>query len=175
MKFAGWSLWVLVIAGLAMSRVAPVRLAAQEADQQVPPVRWTLAAFAADGTPVRRGATVTMHLNAAIEPGWHIYSLHEEPGGPMALRISVPPKEPFAMSGDVDAPAPKSAIDPAFGMETHFYTGDVGVRILLRATRKTLGPVAVDVFYQACTREMCLRPTAEHLTAAVTRNQETKR
>lgn len=173
MRFAGWSLPVVVIAGLALLGVGPV--VAQEADRQTPPVRWTLAALAADGTPVRRGATVTVQLHAAIEPGWHIYSLHEEPGGPMALRISVGPKEPFAMSGDVDAPAPQSAIDPAFGMETHFYTGVVGMRILLRATRTTVGPAAVDVFYQACTREMCLRPTTEHLTAVVTRNQETQR
>ncbi len=128
-------------------------------------MQWTLTASAVAGTPVNRGTAVSAHLHAAIAPGWHVYSLHEEPGGPTALRITVP--APFAMSGDLDVPTPRSAIDPGFGMETHFYTGDVDVTIPLRATRKTAGPVGVDVFYQACNREMCLRPTVAHVTAAV--------
>lgn len=143
--------------------------------QESVPVRWTLAASAAEGAPVGRGSAVTARLHAAVESGWHIYSLHEEPGGPTALRISVPPQSTFAISGDVGAPPPKSAIDPGFDMETHFYTGDVDLTIPLRATRKTAGPVAVDVFYQACNRETCLRPTVAHLTAPVTKGQEGQR
>ena len=138
--------------------------------QDTAPVEWTLAASA--GSPVGRGAAVTARLHAAIEPGWHIYSLHEDPGGPTAMRISVPAREPFAISGDFDAPTPRSAIDPGFQMETHFYTGEVDVRIPLRATRKTDGPVAVDVFYQACNRELCLPPTTAHLTAPLTKEAE---
>lgn len=130
-------------------------------------MRWTLAASAADGTPVRRGATVIAHLHAVIEPGWHVYSLHEEPGGPTAMQITVPSRQPFAISGDFATPPPRSAIDPGFGIETHFYTGDVDLTIPLRATRKTAAPLAVDVFYQACNRETCLQPTAVHLRAAV--------
>ncbi|HEX4038610.1 MAG TPA: protein-disulfide reductase DsbD domain-containing protein [Acidobacteriaceae bacterium] len=140
-------------------------------DQEAAPVEWTLAASAA--SPVGRGAAVTARVHAAVSPGWHVYSLHEEAGGPAAMRITV--REPFAISGDFDAPTPRSAIDPGFDMETHFYTGDVEVRIPLRATRKTDGPVAVDVFYQACNQETCLRPTVAHLTAAVTKAGDPQR
>lgn len=157
-------LYVLLLATLTWAGSA---LAVRGQDAAA--VRWTLAASAERGSPVGKGAVVMARLHALIEPGWHVYSLYEERGGPTAMRISVPARASFAISGDFDAPLPKSAIDPAFGMETHFYTGDVEVRIPLRATRKTEGPVAVDVFYQACTPEMCLRPTMAHLTAVVTK------
>ncbi|MGA8110924.1 MAG: protein-disulfide reductase DsbD domain-containing protein [Acidobacteriaceae bacterium] len=163
---------VLMMAAAALWAVCCPVARAQEPGQEPAPVAWTLAASA--GSPLGRGAVVTARLHASIEPGWHIYSLHEERGGPTAMRISVPARAPFAISGDFDAPTPRTGIDPGFGMETHFYTGEVAVRIPLRATRKTDGPVAVDVFYQACNRETCLRPTVAHLTAAVTRKQEEK-
>jgi thiol:disulfide interchange protein DsbD len=143
--------------------------------QEAEPVQWSLAASASDGSPVRKGTAVIAHLHAVIKPGWHIYSLYEEPGGPTAMRITVPTREPFAIGGDFDLPPPRSGIDPGFERETHFYTGDVVVTIPLRATRKTAVPVAVDVFYQACNRESCLRPTVAHLTAAVVKAQEEQR
>jgi len=167
MKSAGWSLSALIIAELAMVCGVPVWMQAQRPDQQATPVLWTLAASAANGTPVKRGAAVTARLHASIKPGWHVYSLYEEPGGPTAMRIIAPSRESFAISGDFAVPPPQSGIDPGFAMETHFYAGDVDLTIPLRATRRTDQPVTLDVFYQACNRETCLRPTIEHLTAPV--------
>jgi DsbC/DsbD-like thiol-disulfide interchange protein len=172
MNAARFLVAALMMSGAWAACVPVVPVRAQETGQRVDPVRWMLTASAAEGSPVRKGAAVTVRLHAAIEPGWHIYSLHEGPGGATAMRITVPPLEPFAISGDLDAPLPKSAIDPGFEMETHFYTGNVEMTIPLRATRKTAGPVAIDVSYQACTRETCLPPTVAHLTARLEQGQE---
>lgn len=174
MKRAGCPLWVLIIAGMCTVRMALVRVQGQEADREAEPVHWTLTTSVLEGSSIGKGTAVTACLHAAIEPGWHVYSLHQERGGPSAMRISLPAREPFAISGDLDARPPKSAIDPGFGMETHFYSDDVEVMIPLRATRKTVEPVELDVFYQACNRETCLRPTMAHLKASEAKQQEEK-
>ena len=139
--------------------------------QESVPVQWVLTASAESGSPVAPGSEVSAQLDARIEPGWHIYSLHEEPGGPTAMKIGVPAGSPFAISGDVDAPRPESAADPGFGIVTRFYTSKVRLSVPLRSTRKAAGTVTVDVEYQACNRETCLRPAVEHLTAPVTKTE----
>lgn len=166
MKAARFLLTALFVAAFESACADSTPLRAQETGSEPNPVHWTLAAFAS-GFPLQKGATVATHLHAAIAPGWHVYSLYEPPGGPTPMRITLPMRVPFTISGNLDAPPPRSAIDPGFGTETHFYTGNLDVAIPLRATRKTAGPVAIDVLYQACTRETCLPPSVDHLTAAV--------
>lgn len=168
MKAARFLLTAMIVAGSGAAWAPTGYARAQETQQPQPPVRWTLTAWAVRGSAVERGAALMARVHAQIERGWHVYSLYEKPGGPTAMRITLPPGEPYAIRGDFDAPPPRSAMDPAFGMETRFYTGDADVTVPLRAKRKTDGAVAVDVFYQACNREMCLRPTVAHLTASVT-------
>src|ERR1700728_4214074 len=119
MKAAWFLVAARMISGAAGAWVPAVPVQAQEADREAAPVQWTVTASATEGSPVGQGAAVRARLHAAIEAGWHVYSLHEEPGGPTAMRIVVPPREPFVISGDFDAPPPRSAIDPGFEMETH--------------------------------------------------------
>lgn len=142
--------------------------------QDTHPARWALSASTAHSLPLTRGADLTAHLRVSIAPGWHIYSLHQDPSGPIAMGVTVPPHQPLAIGGDIDAPQPKSTADPAFGVTTYFYTGDVDLAIPLRATRKSSGTITLDVRYQACNREICLRPAVAHLTAPVIKSAEGK-
>ena len=157
---------LLFVGCLALSSAA----VAQEGN----PIQWALSASTPQSLPMRKNAAVTARLHVSIAPGWHIYSLHQEKGGPIAMIVNVSPHQPLAVSGDIDAPLPKSTADPAFGVTTYFYTGDVDVAIPLRTTRKLSGTVALDVRYQACNREICLRPAVEHLTAPITKSPEEK-
>jgi DsbC/DsbD-like thiol-disulfide interchange protein len=140
--------------------------------QEPGPVQWALSVSTAQRPPLSRGAELTARLHASIERGWHIYSLHEQPGGPTPMKISVPPRQPFAISGDISAPQPRSAVDPGFGMETYFYAGEVNLAVPLRVRRRFSGTVAVDVRYQACNRDMCLQPAIAHLAASVMKSSE---
>lgn len=140
--------------------------------QETNPIQWALSASTAQSLPLRKNAAVTAHLHASIAPGWHVYSLHQEKGGPIAMNVSLPPRQPLAISGDIDAPQPKSTTDPAFGVTTYFYSGDVELTIPLRATRNFSGSVTLDVRYQACNHEICLRPALEHLIAPITKSSE---
>ena len=49
-------------------------------------VQWSLRAESP--TALRAGTEVPITLVAAIEPGWHIYSLTQKSGGPIPLTIS---------------------------------------------------------------------------------------
>ena len=51
----------------------------------------------ADGEPAR------LFVTATIEPGWHIYSITQPPGGPKRTTISVDPFDAYRMLGDFQA------------------------------------------------------------------------
>src|SRR5262245_34699443 len=73
--------------------------------QALKPVQWSLRAESP--AALRAGAEVPITLVAAIEPGWHIYSLTQKSGGPSPLMVSVPAGEPFVLSGAVTGPKPE--------------------------------------------------------------------
>jgi len=101
------------------------------------PVQWTLTASAQGARPLHRGQAVVARLHAQIQRGWHLYASGQEPGGPTALRISVPERQPFAIHGDISAPTPDTAIDPNLNVETRFYEDSVMFTIPLKVNSAT--------------------------------------
>jgi thiol:disulfide interchange protein DsbD len=136
------------------------------------PIQWTLSATTHASLPLRKGATAVAHLHASIQPGWHLYALDQEPGGPTATRISVSDGQLFALNGNIDEPPPSTALDPNFNLETHFYEGETTFTIPLKVVRAAKGhmsKVSVDVLYQTCNDTMCLPPTVAHVSSAIQR------
>ena len=74
----------------------------------------------AEGRPGR------LSITATIEPGWHIYSITQPPGGPLATKIEVKPPQGVRIVGEFQAsPPPDSNKEPAFDnltVETHHGT-----------------------------------------------------
>jgi thiol:disulfide interchange protein len=62
-------------------------------------------------------------ITATIQPGWHIYSITQPPGGPLATKITVTPPPGVGLAGRFQASvAPQAKKDPAFDnlmIETH--------------------------------------------------------
>src|SRR5512146_368916 len=83
------------------------------------PITWTLAKTPATATA---GQTLRIQVTANIDAGWHVYSLTQPPGGPIATRISLPKDQPFTLDGEIDGPSPHVALDPQFNMETETYS-----------------------------------------------------
>jgi thiol:disulfide interchange protein DsbD len=136
------------------------------------PIHWALSATAESRLPLRKGSTLVAHLYATIQPGWHLYALDQEPGGPTATRISLTKGRPFTLSGDIDESTPMTAIDPNFNLQTHFFLGEAHFTIPLKvssAVKNKAPVVAVDVLYQTCNDTMCLPPTVAHVTSEVKR------
>ena len=146
-----------------MAVVSAPFLSAQEE-----PVKWTVRA--ASAAPVRPGGTVTLRVAAAIEDGWHIYSIAQGPGGPAPTVIALESGQPFERDGIIRAPAPVRAFDPNFEIETEYYeestTFEVPVRVA--ATAKTgRQDLALRVRFQACTSTVCLPPATKILTVPI--------
>lgn len=157
MQNRGRALAGIVFAVLAL----PVLCAARE-----DPVQWTLKP-AANG-PVAPGNKVYLELNAAIEPGWHLYSPTTPPGGPIITTIRLAPN-PAIASYQVYRPQPVRKLDPNFQVDTETYSG--GARFIIEAVTagqaNGAAQLEAKVRYQACTDVKCLPPVSKTANTTV--------
>lgn len=121
------------------------------------PVAWKLSP---PGKPVKAGARFQVRLVAAIEPGWHLYSLKPMPEGPIPTRIWIAEGQPFQLSGAVAATEPVTVQDPALGMEVEMYEGEASFTLPVQAASGAVGPqkLVVSASYQSCNNKLCLPP-----------------
>jgi thiol:disulfide interchange protein DsbD len=127
------------------------------------PVHWTV------GATSRSGATITAHLAASIETGWHVYALSQASGGPVAMRITLASGQPFTI-GEVTGPTPKSDYDSNFDLTVDEYEGKAAFAIPLHAATSAHAAsdsVTLRVRYQACNAQLCLPPRTEAVTAPI--------
>jgi DsbC/DsbD-like thiol-disulfide interchange protein len=116
------------------------------------------------------GEKTTLQLTGAIPDGWHVYSLTQPPGGPIALKVNLDDADVGSISGNIQAPAPVRKKDPAIDMETETYSGSLklGIPVSLQAG---LAPGAHDlhlsVRYQSCSDRECRPPRTVHLSARI--------
>jgi DsbC/DsbD-like thiol-disulfide interchange protein len=136
---------------------------------QTAPVVWRAAPTWTD--PVAPGATVTIRLSARINPDWHLYSITQGPGGPVATRIDLAPGQPFILGGAVEGSAPVTRFDANFGIEVQMYDGSATFTVPVRVSREALpGPATVTVTarYQACNATLCIPPHTDKVTVPLT-------
>lgn len=131
------------------------------------PVHWS----ASDAGTVAPGARVTAHISAAIDAGWHVYSLTQGAGGPIAMRITLAPNQPFALEGTPTGPAPHKEFDPNFGIHVELYEETATFTVPVVATAAT--PIGKDSIlvrprYQACNASLCLPARTETVAVPVT-------
>jgi thiol:disulfide interchange protein DsbD len=120
---------------------------------------------------VARGATVVAHVNSAVEPGWHVYSLTQGPGGPVAMSISLAESPEFAMRGEPSGPAPRVEFDGNFGIDVEVYEQSVTFDVPVAPTRAARsGPrqIPIRVRYQVCNASLCLPVRGETIQVPVT-------
>ncbi|MDQ2890139.1 MAG: protein-disulfide reductase DsbD N-terminal domain-containing protein [Gemmatimonadota bacterium] len=129
-------------------------------------VAWTLL-------PVRAPITTapfTLHVLGKIAAGWHIYSLTQPAGGPIATRINLPAGQSFLQAGVATAAtAPRRMYDDAFKMDVELHEKSVSFRVPVRATSAANGAdsVHVNVRYQICNASLCYPPQIQRLVTPV--------
>jgi DsbC/DsbD-like thiol-disulfide interchange protein len=131
------------------------------------PVSWSFKA-----TPkksVKAGENFALRLVATIEPGWHLYSLDQPSGGPVATEISLDAGSLFEM-GAVTGPKPHVLFDPNFDMQVGFYVEKAEFHLPIKvapdapASRQKL---LVAARYQSCNDTLCLPPKTVKLEVFV--------
>lgn len=136
--------------------------------QDKSPVRWTMTV---EPVQVRGGMALHARLAAAIDQGWHLYSMKELDGGPIPTRIAVPEGQPFRQAGSVEASRPVERQDETFGMAVESYEDSAEFVVPVEAAKSVPAGDAelqVSVRYQLCDDKICLPPRTVRLTAKVT-------
>lgn len=145
---------------LTLAVSAGLVLSGGPASAQIDPVKFTLRLAPGTAT-VAPGSTFRVQLTAKMDEGWHLYSITQPAGGPIATRVSVSKGQPVTLAGTIDAPQPRVVFDQNFGMDTELYDGEAVFSIPLKlaadARAGTL-KIAVETYFQACNDQFCLPP-----------------
>jgi DsbC/DsbD-like thiol-disulfide interchange protein len=126
------------------------------------PVKWTLVGDKAPRAVVA-GRTVPIIVQAEIAKGWHIYSLTQQGGGPIPLRISLQGAPDVTVRGLIKAPKPDKYFDKNFGMTTELYSGNPRFTIPVGVPGRASGSRKLEVTarYQVCSDKLCLPPRTD--------------
>lgn len=131
------------------------------------PVAWSARGPQAS---VRPGEKFTAQVAAKIDYGWHIYSITQPPGGPVATSIAMAAGQPFHFAGPVVGPKPQTAYDPNFEMKVETYEGSAAFALPIVASPAAPAgshQIGIAVTFQACNDHLCLPPQTLHLEAPV--------
>jgi len=140
---------IFVLATLALAGLAQA--------QKLDPIQWTLTS---DTARAPKGSSVTLHLKATFQEGWHLYSLTTPNGGPIPTTAEI--AENAAIEGaKVYQPPPIRKFDENFNLDTETFEKQVDLPVVatLKSTAAA-GPVELtaNVRYQACNERQCLPP-----------------
>ncbi|MGI8992448.1 MAG: cytochrome c biogenesis protein CcdA [Bryobacteraceae bacterium] len=129
-------------------------------------VKWSLEISPASAAP---GAKVLGHLKAAIDPGWHLYSLTTPPG-PIPTTIQLADR-PSIERFRILQPKPVRKFDPNFKADTETYEGEADFLLELQVSKNAAsGPVeiAASPRYQVCSDTSCIPPVTRQAKATLT-------
>ena len=126
------------------------------------PVKWSLVGNKTARSVVA-GRTVPITVKAEIAKGWHIYSLTQQAGGPIPLRISLQGATDVTVRGLIKAPKPDRYFDKNFGMTTELYSGTPAFTIPVGVAGRSSGVRRLEVTarYQVCSDKLCLPPRTD--------------
>jgi DsbC/DsbD-like thiol-disulfide interchange protein len=128
-------------------------------------VKWTVAAPASWTTA---GGTLKLSVRASVADGWKLYALEQPEAGPTPLAFAA--AKPFAVQGKAIAgPVAKVLEDPQFGVNTRYYekTATFTVPVVVPADLAGMHEIPLEVTFQACGADICLRPYTQKLPVRI--------
>jgi thiol:disulfide interchange protein len=132
---------------------------------QADPVTFTISSKTRG--PLKPSDNFEVQVHARIKEGWHLYSLTQQPGGPVATRITLPANQPFKLTAAIKSPPPLTDSDPNFGVDTQFYENSVTFKLPVAvsdsANISEKERLRVNVFFQTCNDQFCLPPKTVRL------------
>ena len=137
--------------------------------QDLNPIRWSIQKENS-ASAVKAGDKFNVQVIAAIDEGWHLYSLDQPAGGPIPTRISVPEDQKFKLEGDIESPLPQVLFDPNFNMDTQFYEGEAVFKLPVEIAKDAeagKNTLFVNVFFQTCNEQTCLPPKTVKLNTEI--------
>ena len=115
------------------------------------PVKWGYASK-------RTGKNeVTIMLKADIENGWHIYSVYQEPGGPVKTSFVFDNGRDYVLIGKINEPTPMTKFEQAFNMKVSYFENSVifTQKVSLKSPHPT---IKGKLTFMVCNNKKCLAP-----------------
>jgi hypothetical protein len=117
-------------------------------------IKWTYNEKKIDDT------TCELHISAAIQPPWHIYSEYMEEGGPVATKITFTPNAMFILKGDVSEKGTAVAgHEDVFNVNVRYYENSVDFIQTVIIKYGSSPIISGFIRYMICTQDHCMPPT----------------
>jgi len=155
-----------ILVAILLLLLAPVGALAQD------PVHWSAKLAPGTATP---GGRIEVLVSATVDEEWHVYSITQGPGGPVATTVAVGPRAIFTRDGVIGGPKPVTAFDRNFDIDTETYEAGFTLAVPVRIAAGAPAPGAtllVEVRYQACTSRLCLPPATVALNVPLRFNSQ---
>ena len=125
------------------------------------PVKWTFSVRELDG------AEAELVFTGKLDEGWHLYSQHTDPDGPIATSFEFTPSKDYRLKGKVQEPKPHEEYDDIFKCTVRSFSDKVVFRQkITRMTDKDF-TVTGTFSYQMCNLGSCMAPEDRDFSFAV--------
>ncbi len=157
---------LLLFVGLAWASMAQI----------MDPVKWT---FQVKDLNENESELV---FTAQLDEGWHLYSQHTDPNGPIGISFEFTPSKDYALKGKVSEPKPHEEFDKDFNCTVRSFSGRVVFRQKIERLSAKDFKVKGTYSYQLCNNGSCIAPEdrdftfnvkgAQHPNDATAKNEE---
>lgn len=120
--------------------------------QIVDPVKWTYSVKDLNETESE------LVFTAQLDNGWHLYSQHTDPNGPLAIYFEFKDSPDYKRIGGVNEPKPHEEMDDVFNCIVRSFSGKVTFRQkIVRLSKKDFKVTGI-FGYQLCNDGSCIAP-----------------
>lgn len=139
---------LLLFVGLAWASMAQI----------MDPVKWT---FQVKDLNENESELV---FTAQLDEGWHLYSQHTDPNGPIGISFEFTPSKDYALEGKVSEPKPHEEFDKDFNCTVRSFSGRVVFRQKIERLSSKDFKVKGTYSYQLCNNGSCIAPEDRDFT-----------
>lgn len=93
-----------------------------------------------------------------LDAGWHIYSQHTDPQGPIALEFTFKDSKDYQRIGKVQEPKSHDEFDKTFNCTVRSFSGNVTFRQKIKKLSNKPIKVNGSLYYQLCNDGSCIAP-----------------
>ena len=120
--------------------------------QQLDPVRWSYKVNYTSDTEAE------LVFTAKLDDGWHLYSQHTDPNGPLPIEFTFADSKDYRRIGTVGEPKPHEEMDDIFQCMVKSFSGTVVFRQRIERLSAKDFAATGTVSYQLCNDGSCIAP-----------------
>ncbi|MCR4658737.1 MAG: thioredoxin family protein [Bacteroidales bacterium] len=116
------------------------------------PVKWKYR------TVVVNDSVAELQFEATLDAGWHLYSQHTDPAGPLPISFSFEPSASYKTIGSVSEPKPHEEFDDIFECTVRSFSGKTTFKQRIKRLSTSDFTVQGTLNYQLCNNGSCIAP-----------------